>query len=57
MSTAAKNPHILNRGTRLSNAYTIGVRGLPCPKWAAEKTSAAYKAWKSGYAESQAAKS
>lgn len=45
---AEANPHIYGAGTRLSDAYTMGRDGQPCPRYCAEKTSAAYKAWKRG---------
>lgn len=51
-----KGPYVYGGGTRLSNAYTVGRDGLPCPQWAAEPSSAAHKAWKQGrdeFAESQ----
>lgn len=42
-------------GTRLSSAYTAGRDGLPCPRYCAEKSSAAYKAWRAGINDRQAA--
>ena len=47
----AANPHEYGRGTRLSNAYTIGRDGLPRPKWCGDSTSAASKAWQKGFEE------
>lgn len=51
----AENPHKYGAGTRLSEAYSMGRDGQPCPRYCAEKTSAARKAWKRGRDEWKAA--
>lgn len=42
------NPHVYGAGTRLSEAYTIGRDGLPCPRHYAEKGSLTRQAWQRG---------
>ena len=49
--TAPTHPHTYGAGTRLSSAYTMGRKGLPCPKHSSEPSSAAYRAWKAGNRE------
>ena len=44
-------PYRYGGGSRLSSAYTMGRDGKPLPRYAAEKTSLAYRAWKVGRAE------
>jgi hypothetical protein len=51
MKPKPTNPHVYGAGTRLSSAYTIGRDGKPCPRYCAERTSAAHRAWKLGHDE------
>lgn len=49
-------PHIYGRGTRLSNAYTLGWDLKPAAKWFGGRDTFAYRAWQQGRAHRKASK-
>jgi hypothetical protein len=51
------NPHVYGAGTRLSEAYTAGRDGLPCPRHYAEPSSLTRQAYERGRAEFLASQS
>lgn len=50
-AAVAPCPHTYGAGTRLSNYYTMGRDGLPCPGHAGPRDSTARKAYARGKAD------